>query len=119
MNEAELQSQIIELARIYGWRVAHHRPARTERGWRTPVQGDRGSPDLLLANRKRGQVLFAELKADSGRPTADQELWLEALRAAAERAVHVARAAPFRSPLLVELWRPADFDRAHQLLRGL
>ena len=69
------------------WR--HARPARTAGGWRTPVQGDKGAPDLLLA--RGGQVILAELKRDGKNPTADQVAWLNAIGATAR------------------LWRPADW----------
>lgn len=103
-SEREWQATVIELARLYGWRVAHFRPARTARGWRTPVEADgAGFPDLVLV---RGDaLLFAELKAERGRPTPQQAEWLEALDSA--RTVRA------------ELWRPSDFDRAHGLLRRL
>lgn len=39
-DERQWQAQVIELARILGWRVAHFRPALTKHGWRTPVQAD-------------------------------------------------------------------------------
>lgn len=76
-NETELQAQTIQLAMLNGWRVQHVRPAKTEKGWRTPIQGHRGAPDLLLA---RGGVAYCwELKSPGGKPTADQSLWLDAL----------------------------------------
>jgi len=82
---------------FYGWRCAHFRPARTAQGWRTPMQGDVGVPDLILA--RDGQVLLAELKSARGQPSADQELWLEALGAHAR------------------LWRPADWPAIQNELR--
>lgn len=100
MSEDEWQQQIIDLAHAYGWIVAHFRPARTSKGWATPVAADgQGFPDLVLA---RDRAMFVELKSQRGRLTADQHHWLDAL-AAAGAEVHV--------------WRPADFDRAHQLLK--
>src|SRR5262245_11699162 len=79
MTERELQDAVVECARVLGWLVHHTRPARTSGGWRTPVQGDAGFPDLVLA---RERVVFAELKAGRGRPTAAQEAWLARLEAA-------------------------------------
>lgn len=76
MNEADFQRAVIEMAQWRKWRVAHYRPARTDRGWRTPLEGHPGAPDLILA--RDGQVLLAELKSDSGRVTSDQNLWLDA-----------------------------------------
>ena len=75
--EADLQRTIIEAARLHGFRVAHFRPARTEKGWRTPLEGDAGFPDLILA--LDGSVLAWELKGERGRLTAEQEAWRDAL----------------------------------------
>lgn len=77
LTEAQLTDVICDAARLYGWRVSHFRPAQTARGWRTPVQGDPGFPDLCLA--RDGVVVFAELKVGRGRLRPAQELWRDAL----------------------------------------
>lgn len=77
ISEAAFQRCVIDLAKLTGWRVAHHRPARTERGWRTPVEGHPGLPDLVLA--RDGVVVVAELKRHQGRVTPEQRAWLAAL----------------------------------------
>lgn len=77
MSERELQDAVIELAKLLGWKAAHFRPARTGKGWRTPMQGDPGFPDVVLA--REGRVLFLELKAERGKLSFSQEQWLEAL----------------------------------------
>jgi len=87
MSEQQFTDAVIELAQYRGWRVAHFRPARTIKGWRTAVQGDKGFPDLVLA--RNGVVLFAELKTQRGRVAKDQEKWFDAIGE-------------------VFLWRPAD-----------
>ncbi len=70
---------MIDLARMYGYRVAHFRPALTAHGWRTAVSGDgAGFPDLVLVGR--GRVIFAELKAADGTLTLEQRAWLSQLR---------------------------------------
>ncbi len=74
MSEADLLANVIEMAHTYGWLVAHFRPARTEKGWRTAVQGDKGFPDLCLA--RYGKVLIVELKAEKGKTTPEQANWL-------------------------------------------
>jgi hypothetical protein len=77
MTERELQSAVIQLARLFGWRVAHFRPAITSKGWRTPVEADgAGFPDLVLA---RDRILYAELKSDRGRLTEAQLEWQAAI----------------------------------------
>lgn len=77
MTEADWLRQVIDTALLHGWRVSHSRPARTSQGWRTPVQGHIGAPDLLLA--RGGDVICAELKTDRGRVSPEQHLWLAAL----------------------------------------
>jgi hypothetical protein len=48
ITEAAFLRQVLDLAKLRGWRTAHFRPAQTSRGWRTAVQGDgAGFPDLV------------------------------------------------------------------------
>ena len=70
ISEADFTRQLIDLAHLTGWRVAHFRPAQTARGWRTPMSGDIGYPDLTLA--KGGRLIVAELKAEGGSATPEQ-----------------------------------------------
>lgn len=77
MSEADLQSAILDLAQLRGWRCVHFRPARNKAGWRTPLQGDPGWPDLTLCRPPR--LLALELKSASGRVEPDQQAWLDAL----------------------------------------
>ncbi|HET9755290.1 MAG TPA: hypothetical protein VFP66_02210 [Candidatus Limnocylindrales bacterium] len=80
--ERDLQDQVLDLARLLGWRVAHFRAARTAHGWRTPVSADgAGFPDLVLIRGRR--LVVAELKRSvKNRPTPNQLDWLAAFRAA-------------------------------------
>lgn len=82
MTERDLTSQVLQLARLRGWRSAHFLPARTSSGgWHTAVQGDGvGFPDLVLV--RKGVVIVAELKVGKNRPTPEQTAWLEAFRQA-------------------------------------
>ena len=91
-TERDFQQQVIDLARLCGWRIAHFRPARTERGWRTAVQGDTGWPDLVLC--RPPVTLFRELKAEKGKLTDDQAAWLAQLAACG---------------LDTDTWRPSDW----------
>jgi hypothetical protein len=78
VTEAELQRAVIQLARLLGWWAVHFRPALTDKGWRTPVQGDgEGFPDLILA--RPGRLLVVELKKAPKKPTPAQLAWLELL----------------------------------------
>lgn len=99
VSEASWQETVVDLARLHSWKVAHFRPARTARGWRTPVAADgAGFPDLVLV---RERVLWVELKADTGRLTADQRAWLEALHSAGCETY---------------VWRPSDWDEVRAAL---
>ncbi len=93
MSEGELQSSVIELAQLLGWRVAHFRTALSKSGhWMTPVQGDgAGFPDLILV---RERVIAAELKAERGRMSPEQDTWLRAFLDAG---------------VLVAVWKPRDW----------
>lgn len=73
VTENEFQDAVIAYGKLCGWQVAHFRPCNTSRGWRTPMQGDKGFPDLVFA--RSGKVLFAELKVKSNRITGDQAKW--------------------------------------------
>lgn len=105
MRESDLQRLILDAARLYSWRVAHFRPARTAQGWRTPVSADAaGFPDLVLVHPRRGIVAFVELKAQRGAVRPEQKAWAEALGAV--------------EGVEYRLWRPADIDDALGFLRG-
>ena len=100
MTEAQLQQQIIQLAKLYSWRVAHFRPAMTAKGWRTPVSADgQGFPDLVLV--KRCRLIFAEVKSDKGRVSPEQQEWLDALR---------------KTKNEVYLWKPKDWPEIQGVL---
>lgn len=105
MTEKDWQSWVVELAQLMGWRIAHFRPADTGKGWRTPMLGSPGWPDLTLVRPPR--LLFAELKVNpatqiKGRPSPEQELWLAELRQVPGAEVYV--------------WRPPDKDQVIETL---
>ncbi len=92
MSEAELQQIVIDAAHLFGWRVRHVAPARTNKGWRTPERADgKGFPDLTLAHRSICSVIFAELKTERGVVSNEQKEWLAILPNAT-------------------VWRPSDWD---------
>lgn len=100
MTECEFQKLVIDMAHLFGWRVAHFRPARVNRGgketWRTPVSADGvGFPDLVLA--RSGVVLFRELKTDRGIVSDEQRAWLKATGG--------------------KVWRPKHLDLIEETLR--
>jgi len=77
MTEAQFTDRVIQTAKLYGWLVTHFRPAKTERGWRTALQGDSGFVDLVLA--RSGEVIHAELKVGNKKPRPDQVSWGQAI----------------------------------------
>lgn len=102
MTEKAWQAQVIELARFGHWHHFHaYEMRRSTAGW----------PDLTLV-RMHGQwaeMIFAELKTDTGRLSPAQLEWGELLGA-------VARAAP---NIDYYVWRPRDFEHVRvRLLSG-
>jgi len=78
MSEASFQSQVVELARLYGWRIMHIKPTQIRSGrWVTATTGDSGFPDLVLCRGK--SLIFAELKRSNGRLSDGQRVWIDAL----------------------------------------
>ena len=90
-TERDYESTIIAAATLGGWLVHAERPARSARGWRTPIRGVAGWPDLLLVHPLLGRVLALELKRRPNRPRPEQVSWLLALELAGidARLVHV------------------------------
>lgn len=79
-SEEQCEDAIIDAARILGYRVHAERRARSTKGWRTPIKGDPGWPDLVIVGH--GHAFFIELKRRGNKPTADQTAWHRALEAA-------------------------------------
>ena len=106
MRESEFQRQVIDLARLYGWRCAHFRSARQLRQdgstyYSTPVQADgAGWPDLILCRPPR--LIAAELKVGRNKVTAEQREWLKAFA---------------RCDVEICVWRPEDWDEVERTLR--
>ena len=108
-TERDFQTAVIALARRTGHLVAHHHDSRRSIG-RDRLVGDAdaaGLPDLIICGR--GRVIFAELKAQRGRLSAQQHVWLEALG-------HVEQASGGR--VLARCWRPDCWPEVRALLTG-
>ena len=101
LTELDFMHQVTGYAVLRGWDWLHIRPGRTKDSWRTPVSGTLGAgfPDLLLIRGSR--IIFAELKRDGGKPTADQRRVLDVLGQAAE----------------AYCWTPKDWDFLERELR--
>lgn len=100
ISESAFQDRLIAEARLRGWLVAHFRPGRTATGWRTPVQGDAGFPDLVLV--RGGRLIWAELKSEKGKLSEKQEKWIRALR---------------ECGCEVHIWRPSSISDVEAALR--
>jgi len=118
-TEAQWQRQVVDLARLGGWRIAHFGAARTEKGWRTPVREDgAGWPDLVLVHRDPSRLIFAELKATGGRLSPAQTQWLLDLERVAQRVTEaLAQPLEIRERIVrVVVWYPEDFDEVRRVL---
>lgn len=93
--ESDFQRAVITYAESQGWRVHTERPAMTNRGYVTPVQGSPGWPDLVLAKLTR-PVIFVELKTNTGRLDNEQVIWLDVLNGLGS---------------LATVWRPRDTEK--------
>jgi len=78
ITEEQFSGQVEDLLKMLGWRWCHFRPARTEKGWRTALTGDKGLPDIIAARPPR--LIFAELKSEDGELSPEQEGWIAALK---------------------------------------
>lgn len=67
-TEKQFQAQVIEAAKLLGWRHYH-----TYRSKRSPS----GFPDLVMV--RDGMLVALELKRESGRATPEQRAWIEEL----------------------------------------
>ena len=100
--EDEFKDEVLEFAQDNGWLRAHFRPAKTAKGWRTPVQGDgKGFLDLVLV---RERVIWAELKVGRNTLSGDQRKWFKALQRANQE---------------VYLWKPAHWEQIKKVLGKL
>lgn len=106
LTEAEFQQQVIDLAQRCGYKVAHFRKVRVQRGdstyWETPVAADgTGFPDLIIVGFDR--ILAWELKVRPNKATAEQLEWLRVFGTACFNA---------------GVYYPEDWDRMKAMLEG-
>lgn len=79
-SEETLLTQAVTLLKLNRFLVAHFRPARTVKGWRTAMTGDIGFPDIVAVGH--GATVVIETKSERGRLRPEQHRWLEAFGAA-------------------------------------
>jgi hypothetical protein len=97
ISERDFQSRVVDYALYCGWRYCHYRAVQSSKRWAVPVEGHVGCPDLILA--RHGLVLLVELKAERGRATPGQRLWLAA------------------AGVNGFLWKPSDWSEILDVLR--
>jgi hypothetical protein len=127
-SEAAFQLQIEQLARFYGWRV-FHAPDNRPSGKTGRVQRvEPGFPDLVLL--RPPDIIFAELKTDTGRLSAAQREWHDELSSISDSIASLTleafgeqRMDGFGGPLPAWtpsvhafVWKPRDFEVIHMTL---
>ena len=103
VSEKEFQRTVVEYAHALGYKVYHQLDTGKCRKCGEPNFSKRIGPgfvDLVIAGH--GKVIFAEIKAEKGRLTKDQETWQAVLRTALKR---------------VYVWRPSDWDEIEEVLK--
>ncbi len=88
--EAAFQSQVVKLAKLNGFLVYHTHDSR---------RSAPGFPDLVMV--RDGRLIFAELKANGGWVSYDQQTWLDAL--------HDTQAETY-------VWMPKNWDAVERTL---
>jgi hypothetical protein len=95
VSEESFQRTVIDLATRLGWLVHAERKAQSKKGWRTPIQGDKGFPDIVFVHKIRKSIIVAELKSNTGVTSLEQKIWIKRLR---------------ESGIEIYIWKPKDFE---------
>lgn len=77
--EYQRTQRITEALRAFGWRHVWFRAAKTDKGYRTPLSGDKGYVDITAVHPSRGILLLCEVKSDRGKLSPEQMAWRDAL----------------------------------------
>lgn len=93
ITEKVFQTRVLDLARLYRLAVYHTYDSR---------RSNPGFPDLVVVGHH--QVLYAELKTETGRMSPHQILWQRRLQAAGCE---------------YHLWRPSDYDTIHDRFKAM
>lgn len=137
LSEAEWSGLVLDVARVGGWERRYH----TFSSRRSP----HGFPDWVFLHpgrtrhadegTLRPELLFVELKSETGKVKPEQELWIAAL-GALEDAIgdfyandgdgtypalelhYESRRWNIWTPVRVRLWRPSDYPEVVETLTG-
>lgn len=119
MKESEFQAWVIDVATIHGWRHWHvpvpMRPIGD--GKFVPDKRGKGLPDLILMRDDPPQIIFAEVKNETGTVSPEQQEFLTLARAVS--LAHIEQVvAKQGQPAVVQafLWRPANRDLIEAVL---
>lgn len=94
LTEKSFQSQVVGLARMFGWLAYHSFDSR---------RSAPGFPDIVLVHRRRKLFVMPELKVGKNRLTPEQQLWIDTLTDVGIDA---------------RVWRPEDWPEIEKLLIG-
>jgi hypothetical protein len=98
MSEDTLQKRVEELLRLHRWEFFHDQDSRRNRA---------GLPDTIAV--RRGRLLFAELKSQTGRTRSAQKVWAHELELVVQAVgLHNTHLSAWPCPVQYHLWRPAD-----------
>lgn len=97
VTERQFQRQVEGFLNLYGWRF-YHAPDNVPRNGHA-AKITPGFPDLCAVRGRR--MLYAELKREAGRTTADQDAWLADLAVAGAETY---------------VWRPRDLEQIRATL---
>ena len=97
------ESEIIAKAKAEGWLVHHVRPAKTAKGWRSPISGHKGFPDIALVHPARGTFFVVEAKTGAATLSKEQNEWRQAL---------------VRARVYYCVWHPEMRDAIYKTLEG-
>lgn len=90
ISERDFQAEVLRLAKRHGWLSYHTHDSR---------RSAKGFPDLVMV--RPPQLLFAELKTNTGKLTPEQQDWLDHLNA---------------SGAVACVWRPKDWPMIERAL---
>lgn len=77
LSEADFQTRQIKDLQLLGFLVHAERPAYNKSGkYSTPIQGDKGFPDVVAIHPVTHVILIIENKSSEGKLSASQEKWI-------------------------------------------
>ncbi len=122
MKESQFLNWITQVAEFHSWRWWHvPTPMRPVAGGKfVPDSRGRGLPDLILMRDDPPQIIFAEVKNETGGISPEQREFLNLARGISDKlkAIDAEIPGPWMAPPNVQafLWRPAHRDLIEAVL---